>query len=180
MIIERVHHERSWRGFLHSWYNVYRDRSKRMIGLSQHMYIEEVLKRFSMENFKRGLLPLRHDIHLSKKMCPDTPEEIQCMSKIPYALAIEIPLYVMLCRRPDIALAVSVMSRYQANLDEEHWITVKNIFKYLRRTKDLMLVFGGRSKLKVEGYTNSDFMADIVDKKSTSGCILLYNGGAVS
>ena len=58
---------------------IYRDRSKRMIGLSQHMYIEKVLKRFSMKNSKRGLLPLRHSIHLSKKMCPDTPEEIQCM-----------------------------------------------------------------------------------------------------
>ena len=55
---------------------VYRDRSKRMIGLTQHMYIEEVMKRFSMENSKRGLLPLRHGIHLSKKMCPDTPKEI--------------------------------------------------------------------------------------------------------
>ena len=38
---------------------VYRDRSKRMIGLSQHMYIEEVLKRFSMKNSKKGLLPLK-------------------------------------------------------------------------------------------------------------------------
>ena len=33
---------------------VYRDRSKKMIKLSQHMYIEEVLKRFSIENSKRG------------------------------------------------------------------------------------------------------------------------------
>ena len=55
---------------------VYRDRSKRMIGLSQHMYIEKVLKRFSMKNSKRSLLSLRHGIHLSKKMCPNTPEEI--------------------------------------------------------------------------------------------------------
>ena len=55
---------------------VYRDRSKRLIGLSQHMYIEEVLKRFSMKNSKRDLFSLRYGIHLSKKMCPDTPEEI--------------------------------------------------------------------------------------------------------
>ena len=47
---------------------VYRDRSKRMIGLSQRMYIEEVLKRFSMKNSKRRFLPLRHGIDLTKKM----------------------------------------------------------------------------------------------------------------
>ena len=75
---------------------VYRDRPNRMLGLSQKMYIEEVLKRFSMENSKRGLLPFRHGIHLSKKMCPSTPEEIERMSKIPYASAIRSLIYAML------------------------------------------------------------------------------------
>ena len=48
---------------------VYKDRPNRMLGLSQKMYIEEVLKRFSMKNSKRILVPFRHGIHLSKKMC---------------------------------------------------------------------------------------------------------------
>ena len=43
---------------------VYRDRPNRMLGFLQKMYIEEVLKRFSMENSKRGLLPFRHGIHI--------------------------------------------------------------------------------------------------------------------
>ena len=55
---------------------VCRDRSKRIIGLSQKIYIQEVLKRFSMKNSKRGLFSLRHNIYLSKKMCPDTPKKI--------------------------------------------------------------------------------------------------------
>ena len=55
---------------------VYRDRSKRMIGLSQHMYIEKVLKRFGIKNSKRDMLLLRYGIYLFKKMCPDTSEEI--------------------------------------------------------------------------------------------------------
>ena len=76
------------------------------------MYIENVLKRFSMENSKRGLIPFRHDIHLSKKMCPSTPEEIDRMSKIPYAYAIGSLMYAMLCTRSDIAHAESVTSRY--------------------------------------------------------------------
>ena len=48
------------------------------------------------------------------------------------------------------------------------------------RTKDLLLVFCGPSELKVEGYTDSDFMTDVDDRKSTSGCIFLYNGGVIS
>ena len=40
------------------------------------------------------------------------------------------------------------MRRYQLNLDEEHWIAVKNI---LKKTKDPFLIFGGDSELQFEG-----------------------------
>ena len=68
----------------------------------------------------------------------------------------------MLCTRPDIAHAVSVTSRYQSNPDEEHLTSVKYILKYLRRTKDMFLVFGNE-ELQIQGYTDLDFMSDIDD-----------------
>ncbi|KAL0303295.1 UNVERIFIED_CONTAM: Retrovirus-related Pol polyprotein from transposon RE1 [Sesamum radiatum] len=46
---------------------IYRDRSRRMLGLTQSSYIEKVLKRFRMEHSKQGALPMRHGIKLSKK-----------------------------------------------------------------------------------------------------------------
>ena len=55
---------------------IYRDRSKQMLGLSQKLYVEKVLKRFSMKNSKRDLLSIRHDICLSEMMCPTTSEKI--------------------------------------------------------------------------------------------------------
>ena len=115
-----------------------------------------------MENSKRGLVPFRHGIHLSKKMCPSTPKKIERMSKIPYAFAIGSLTYAMLCTRPNIAHAVSVTSRYQSNLGEEHWTSMKCILKYLRGTKDMMLVFGN-GELQVQGYTDFDFMSDVDD-----------------
>ena len=45
---------------------IYRDRSKRLIGLSQSTYIDNVLNRFSMQNSKRGFLPMSYGISLSK------------------------------------------------------------------------------------------------------------------
>ena len=33
---------------------IYRDKSKKMLGLSQSTYIDTMLKRFSMENSKKG------------------------------------------------------------------------------------------------------------------------------
>ena len=64
---------------------IYRGRSKKMLGLSQSMYIDTMLKRFSMENSKKGYLPIGHKISLSKKDYPITPKERERMSRVPYA-----------------------------------------------------------------------------------------------
>jgi hypothetical protein len=158
---------------------IYRDRTKRVIGLSQSLYLEKVLKRFNMLDSKKGLLPVRHGIHLSKGMSPTTPKERELMAKVPYASAIGSLMYAMLCTRPDIAYAVSMTSRFQSDPGQEHWTAVKCILKYLRRTKDLVLVYGG-GDLKLDGYTDSSYQSDIDDSKSVSGYVFTCNGGAVS
>ena len=43
----------------------------------------------------------------------------------------------MLYTGPDVAYALGIVSRFQADPREDHWIVVKNILKYLRRTKDI-------------------------------------------
>ncbi|KAM1870694.1 hypothetical protein ACFX14_046788 [Malus domestica] len=101
-----------------------------------------------MEQSKKGFLPVRHGIHLSKSMEPKTPEEIRQMSTVPYASAIGSLMYAMICTRPDIAYAVSITSRYQSNPGSEHWAAVKTVLKYLRRTKDMFLIYGGATDWK--------------------------------
>ncbi|KAK8613675.1 hypothetical protein V6N13_101432 [Hibiscus sabdariffa] len=159
---------------------IYRDRSRRLLGLSQSTYIDKVLKRFSMEESKRGFLPMRHGISLSKEMCPSTPQERERMSQIPYASAIGSIMYAMICTRPDLSYALSMTSRYQANPGECHWTSVKNILKYLRRTKDVFLVYGGEEELRIKGYTDASFQTDKDDSRSQSGFVFCLNGGAVS
>ena len=101
------------------------------------------------------------------------------MAKVTYASAIKSLLYAMLCTRPDIAYAVSVTSMFQSNPGLEYWIAVKAIFKYLRRTKDLVLTYRD-GDLQIDGFTDSDFQSDIDDRKSISGFVFICNGGAVS
>ena len=121
---------------------------------------------------------MSHGIRLSKFMCPQTQSEIEEMNRTPYASAIGSIMYGMLCTRPDIAYAVSVTSRYQSNPGPAHWKAVKSILKYLRRTKELFLVYG-ESELKLEGFTDSSFQSDVDDSRSNSGFIFKLNGGAV-
>ncbi|KAL0442176.1 UNVERIFIED_CONTAM: hypothetical protein Sradi_0156500 [Sesamum radiatum] len=47
------------------------------------------------------------------------------------------------CTSPDIAYALSVMSRYQICAGEIHQSAVKVILKYLKRTKDMFLIYVG-------------------------------------
>ena len=143
------------------------------------MYIDTIVKRFGMENSKRGFIPMRHGVQISKEHSPKTPEDRALMEKIPYASAMGSIMYAMLCTRPDVAFALSVTSRFQANPGESHWEAVKCILKYLRRTKDLFLVYGGE-ELKLQGYTDSSFQSDPDDSRSTSGFLFTLNGGAVS
>lgn len=160
---------------------IYRDRSKRLIALNQSTYINLILKRFCMEESKRGFLPMSHGITLSKTQCPNTNDERERMRKIPYASAIGSIMYAMLCTRPDVSYALSITSRYQSDPGESHWKAVKNILKYLRRTKDVFLVFGGlEDDLVVRCYTDASFQSHKDDYRSQSGYVFCLNGGAIS
>ena len=130
---------------------IYRDRSRRLIGLSQSTYLDKMLKRFNMESSKKGFLPMSHGVRLSKTQCPETADERSRMSMIPYASAVGSIMYAMICTRPDVSYALSVTSRYQSDPGESHWTAVKNILKYLRRTKDMFLVYGGEEELRCKG-----------------------------
>ena len=74
-----------------------------------------------MHNTKPVSTPLANHFKLSKDMCPETQEEIDYISKIPYSSAVGSLMYAMVCTRPDIAHAVGVVSRYMNNPGKEHW-----------------------------------------------------------
>ena len=137
-----------------------RDRKNKVLALSQALYIDKILARFIMENSKKGTLPFRHGVHLSKEQSQKTLEQKEHMSRIPFASAVGSLMYAMLCTRPDIFYVVGIVSRYQSDPGGEHWIVVKHILKYLRRTRDYMLVYSS-GILETIGYTDSDFQGEI-------------------
>ncbi|KAL6323850.1 hypothetical protein AAG906_005846 [Vitis piasezkii] len=71
-----------------------------------------------MQGSKKGFLPFRHGIVLSKDQSPKTPEEIESMKAVPYASAVGSLMYAMLFTRPDICFSVGMVSRF-------HWRSIK-------------------------------------------------------
>ena len=54
---------------------IYRDRSRRLIGLSQSTYLDKVLKEFKVDQAKKGFLPVLQGMKLTQTQCPTTAED---------------------------------------------------------------------------------------------------------
>ena len=78
------------------------------------------------------------------------------------------------------SFVLSVRSRYQSNLNETHLVVVKNIIKYLQRTNNTFLVYGGEEELVVSGDMDAIFETNRYNSKSQSRLLLFLNGGVVS
>ena len=85
---------------------IYRDRSRHLIGLTQGTYLDKILKKFKMDQAKKGFLPVLQGVKLSETQCPTIAEDIEKTKVIPYAAAIGSIMYAMLCTKPDVCLAL--------------------------------------------------------------------------
>ncbi|GJZ27269.1 retrotransposon protein, putative, ty1-copia subclass, partial [Tanacetum coccineum] len=115
-----------------------------------------------LDNGKSVKMPLDGHFKLSLKDCPVRDCDVERMSKVPYANAVRSLMYLMVYTRPDIAYAVSVVSRYLANPGKNHWEAVKWILKYLRGTANVGLVYGTDrgNHVNIIGFVDSDYAKD--------------------
>ncbi|KAH9311699.1 hypothetical protein KI387_026734, partial [Taxus chinensis] len=91
-----------------------RDRKERKLTLSQEDYIK-VLERFNMQDAKPVRTPLASHFKLSKELCPNTEQERNQISKVPYSSVVGSLMYAMVCTSPDITHAVGVVSRFMSD-----------------------------------------------------------------
>ncbi|XP_076928312.1 secreted RxLR effector protein 161-like [Bidens hawaiensis] len=82
--------------------------------------------------------------------------------------------------RPDIQFVVSLISRYMYSLTSVHFEAAKKVLRYLQGTLDYGIWYkhGGEGLLEV--YMDNDFGGNIEDRKSTSGYVVMWDGGAIA
>jgi hypothetical protein len=157
-----------------------RDRPRRVIYLHQQQYIENVLERFNMNECKPVTTPMEVSVRLTKSLAPVTDKEKQEMSAVPYQSAVGSLMYAMTCTRPDIAFAVSTVSRFCSNYNTAHWTAVKRIMRYLKGTAHYRLQLGGGAAVLLSGYCDADWAGDLDERKSTTGYAFYIGVGLVS
>jgi hypothetical protein len=85
----------------------------------------------------------------------------------------------MVRSHPDLAHAMSVVSRYMANPHKDHWNAVQWIFRYLRGTSNACLRFG-KSTRGLVGYVDFDYAGDLDTRRSLIGYVFTIGGCVVS
>ena len=117
-------------------------------------------------------------VKLSKTQNTTMTENRKRMKVIPYALAIGSINYAMLCTKPIVYLAMSLTRGYNSDQGVDHWTAVKIILRYLKRTKEIVLGYGGDKEFVLKSYVNGSFDTDSDDSESQYGYILEV--GAIS
>ena len=161
---------------------VTRDRENEIIRIDQGLYIDKILKKFSMQDCKPVSTP-ETTVSLSEIISNEMNEsDIEYMKTVPYREAIGALLYAAICTRPDIAHAVNQVSQYQINPTPTHWMAVKRIMRYLKSCPNLGLEFKGsdKSNLQLQCYCDANWAQDRFDRRSVGGYLVRLNKDVIS
>jgi hypothetical protein len=82
--------------------------------------------------------------------------------------------------RPDICYAVNMLSRFMSQPRQTHWITMKNVLRYLRGTIGYGPRYASSVDLSLQGYVDADWAGSAVDQKRKSNCFFTLGSSMVS
>jgi len=125
-------------------------------------YTKELLNKFKLEDCKEMNTPMHPTCILSKE---DTGTKVD--QKV-YRGMIGSLLY-LIASRPYILFSVCLCARFQLDPKESHLTVVKRIFRYLKGTTNLGLLYKKFLDYKLVGFCDVDYAGDRIERKSTSG-----------
>lgn len=149
--------------------------------LSQRAYITAALEQLGLSDCHPVTTPFDLGCQLRKA----NPDDILLPSTTPYRSAVGSLIYLVTCTRPDIAVAVSLVSQYLQAPTTAHWSAVKRIYRYLKGTIDYSLHITGASPTggvpcQLSGYSDADYGGDLDTRRSTTGYSFSLGSGAIS
>jgi hypothetical protein len=131
-----------------------------------------MLSRFGYNNSKLAPTPYDASLVLRKNM------RIM-VDQLRYSQIIGSLMYLASTTRPDIAYAVSKLSRFVSNPGSEHCRALERVMHYLVGTMNYGIHYFGNPKV-LEGYSDANWISDADELKSTSGYVFTLGGGTVS
>ena len=154
-----------------------RDRAKKVITICQKAYIESVLVRFGMQNCNPVSTPLETGKRFQRIADGEKTVDVKL-----YQAAIGSLNYAAIATRPDLSLAVGMLSQHMVNPGTEHWSGVKRVLRYLKGTLNYGLRFKASSDADfvLHGYSDADWAGCSETRKSMSGQIFRMGDCTIS
>ena len=143
------------------------------ITVGQENYTTNMLQRYKMFGCNKVATPMDK---------VTTCENISHFEdQVPYGEAVGSLMYLAFGTRPDIAFDVSTVSQALDKPTEEDWEKVKRIFKYLKGTYQMGIMYqNGDQTGMLAAYSNADFAGDVCTRRSTSGVVCQHMRRPVS
>ena len=79
------------------------------------------------------------------------------MAGIPYRSVVGSLMYLAVCTRPDLSMAVSPLSRYCQAPQREHWEAGKRVLRYVKGTAGEGLGYSPGEDLAAWGYSDASY-----------------------
>lgn len=146
-------------------------RKQETIKISQKEYIQKILKQNDMDNSKPVKIPIQQ---------ADQIKTILKNKNYPYREIIGSILYLSTKTRPDISYGVNFCSRFLEDNTRKNkrCKTYSKIFKW---NKEYGIKYKKNDKTYLlEAYCDADFAGDPEIRRSTTGFVIIYAGGAIS
>ena len=151
------------------------------IKIVQSRYVEDIVAAFLGDGDKPAKTPYVVSWKLTKDMGPQTDQAKKDMENVPYRRLVGMLLHLANYTRPDIAAAVGILGKFNANPGEKHWKAGLEVVKYLKGTADYGIIYGRRQEgIPYEplcGYSDASWADDPDDRTSRAG-IMLWSWGA--
>lgn len=103
------------------------------IFIHQSNYIKKILDKFNMTDANSVSTPI--ECNYDDNVC----EKLDCNA--PFREAVGNLMFLQIVTRPDISFAVNVISRELEKPSEHHWMLVKRIFRYLKGTMNMGILY---------------------------------------
>ncbi|KAJ1255863.1 hypothetical protein BS78_K149000 [Paspalum vaginatum] len=152
--------------------NIKLTKSEDGITLLQSHYVEKILSQFGNIDSNPSLTPYDPGKKIRKNKGPGRDQ-------LRYSQIIGSLMYLAGATRPDISFAVSKLSRFTANMGDNHWSALERVIQYLRGTMSHGLHYTGYPRV-LEGYSDANWISDADELKATTGYVFTLGGAAVS
>ncbi len=88
-------------------------------------------------------------------------------------------LYAAKCTRPDVANAVRNLSRHMDSAETTHMHEMYRVMQYLLNTSTLGVTYDKQKDLILEALADSDYANNDECRRSTTGYVIMFGGGAI-